>query len=796
MYVQEYLAKMKELQNLLLDYIDDEVNDQNKFQNLISFIKSQKIISNKHQLTELIHLIASIIDYHYRTINFYENIFNIILFIKEELKHYYTNYEIFNFFKNNKRVILFLSEENIINLEELEQIKLYYLDYMINRIDFYLFKKIKDIFRLLLIPYNKNELKNMEYKDNDLLKLIQKDLIDEFILQTNKSMIDLGKDENSSLETNIFIQKIHFAKLIEYAAFYGSIQIFKYLMIKGCILTPRLWLFAIHGRNAEIIHILEDCNIQPEDESYEKCLEFAIRCHHNEIANYILSKYIENSEISSYILKKSLKCYNYTFIQPDLINSNAFCDLCKRDYYFLAENILQNDKSIDINLLYPGKIEKTALLCAAKKGNTEIVQLLLECKDIDVNKKSSNTGEAIYESTPLFEAVLNRNHKIIHALLDCKDIDVNMKSEISGQQLTPLNIAIRNDDIESARLLIERNDMNINHKSLLFYDFYHEMYTEEATPLYQAAEYSSKEMVELLLSRKDIDVNIKSFITVEYHNDSPEFENEPDYKEDTPLYIAVSRGRKEVVCLLLSQEKIDVNIPLKMFYEDKLHVSVERCALHKAVYSGHTEIVKMLLENANIDVNAKYYNDKDKDIWSEESMKSSKMRASRYKLKEWSDCSNEKNALCIAIENGIIDTVQLLIEHPAIDVNIKSLEKSFHYSCGNEFDEKRLINLTPLYLAIQKNNIQVVQLLIAHKKIDINAKSTFYSCKFKEIELSDEQIVDKEETALHCAVSNGNLDIIKLLLKHKNIDINDIDKQGKKAIELTNNNEIISLFDE
>ena len=56
------------------------------------------------------------------------------------------------------------------------------------------------------------------------------------------------KIPKSIYETNGF-KKLNDATLIEYAAFFGSIQIFKYLQIKGVKLTPQLWYFAIHGKN-------------------------------------------------------------------------------------------------------------------------------------------------------------------------------------------------------------------------------------------------------------------------------------------------------------------------------------------------------------------------------------------------------------------------------------------------------------------------------------------------------------------------------------------------------------------
>ena len=46
-------------------------------------------------------------------------------------------------------------------------------------------------------------------------------------------------------------------------------------------LTPFLWQFAIHGKNADIIHLLEDLHV--EIESNDLLYNEAVKCHHNDI---------------------------------------------------------------------------------------------------------------------------------------------------------------------------------------------------------------------------------------------------------------------------------------------------------------------------------------------------------------------------------------------------------------------------------------------------------------------------------------------------------------------------------
>lgn len=52
----------------------------------------------------------------------------------------------------------------------------------------------------------------------------------------------------------------------------------------------------------------------------------------------------------------------------------------------------------------------------------------------------------------------------------------------------------------------------------------------------------------------------------------------------------------------------------------------------------------------------------------------------------------------------------------------------------------------------------------------------------------------KEHTALHIAVEKEDIQIIKALLKNKNIDIEATDELGNKPINLTNNQEVKDLL--
>ena len=70
------------------------------------------------------------------------------------------------------------------------------------------------------------------------------------------------------MKPNSFILNRKSTSLIEYAAFYGSIQIFQFLKINNVRLEQSLWL-VIHSVNAELIHLLDYENVLPIGLSYD-----------------------------------------------------------------------------------------------------------------------------------------------------------------------------------------------------------------------------------------------------------------------------------------------------------------------------------------------------------------------------------------------------------------------------------------------------------------------------------------------------------------------------------------------
>lgn len=147
--------------------------------------------------------------------------------------------------------------------------------------------------------------------------------------------------------------------LIEYTSFYGSIQIFKYFKNQKINLGPSLWIYTIHSRNAELLGLLEDENISPPEKSFELCLAEAIKCHHNEIAQYIENNYLSSDYLSNEIVLESVfRYFNYSYFPEKIDQQSTFFYLCQYNHFKIVDFIIKmkkdefDQKTIFIYIIY------------------------------------------------------------------------------------------------------------------------------------------------------------------------------------------------------------------------------------------------------------------------------------------------------------------------------------------------------------------------------------------------------------------------------------------------------------
>ena len=199
----------------------------------------------------MLKLISHIADNHIR--NFYFNLKIERILQLLEINKYLSNRQIFDIFKNNKQILLFLFKEKILiideyianqmNKDQFKQLK--YPEFFFNEIKPFLNSNYVFNFSLsknqmyygALISYP-HENRNIDENEDFFCNLIRKDLIKEFIVHVSKTNMKLERSiQRSIIETNSFLFDKTLS-LIEYAAFFGSIQIFKYLMLNHVKMTP------------------------------------------------------------------------------------------------------------------------------------------------------------------------------------------------------------------------------------------------------------------------------------------------------------------------------------------------------------------------------------------------------------------------------------------------------------------------------------------------------------------------------------------------------------------------------
>lgn len=104
--------------------------------------------------------------------------------------------------------------------------------------------------------------------DSKLCSIIRGDKIDDFIEYVNQTNLSLSSQIKRSIYETYSIFNEKYPTLIEYATFFGSIQIMKYLNMNNIKLTPSIWLYAVHSNNPDILEFLEDKQILIDDRTF------------------------------------------------------------------------------------------------------------------------------------------------------------------------------------------------------------------------------------------------------------------------------------------------------------------------------------------------------------------------------------------------------------------------------------------------------------------------------------------------------------------------------------------------
>ncbi|OHS96253.1 hypothetical protein TRFO_37613 [Tritrichomonas foetus] len=329
---------------------------------------------------------------------------------------------------------------------------------------------------------------------------------------------------------------------IEYAAFCGSLECFKHLLLSGAKKTERIAILAVCSGNAEIIHICEHNEIVFKDE-----VKYSLIYHHVEIFKWLI-------ETKEEPFPKMIDFFNYCMIGgcyaliieylPKLTELKEFYKLMINDGNNLLFNFMKQFKETSITK------DNNMIEASCENGNFELFKLF---NSRFVNSKKKPISNLLL----LHKAVYSESEDIVKALLERNDIDIDQKNE---KGFAPIHIACQNSSHEVTRILLNHGcDINSQTENTGY------------TGLHYACENGNEKIVELILDQPHLMIDVR---------DQIEFE--------TALHVACRRGFHEIVNHLI----------YRGFYINE----VARCymsPLHFACMNGNYEVVKILFTKNN-----------------------------------------------------------------------------------------------------------------------------------------------------------------------------------------------------
>ncbi|GHU17377.1 hypothetical protein FACS189472_04170 [Alphaproteobacteria bacterium] len=422
---------------------------------------------------------------------------------------------------------------------------------------------------------------------------------------------------------------------------------------------------------------------------------------------------------------------NIDVLQDDSSGRNGLSCACESGNLELFKFLLNNGVG---NIKQKNWLGINLLMFACYFGHLDMAKFLLEQEVFDV---SYDDGHG---NTALMYACLGGNYNIVQLLLSYEDSD---SIKYNGGNETLLMLACEGGNLEIAKLFVDDDNFKPD--------------DDQAPPLMYAAKGGNPDIVQLILDYRPDDLN------------------KVDKNENTALMFACEFGKTDVVRLLLQQSNIDVNVI----------DSDGRSALFISCEEGIPfEISDMLLKRADIDINnaTKSY--------------------------------NKKTPLMEACNCGRFDIVKLLLSNPKIRKINKTDEygsTAFMYACGSGNIElvqyilsNEKVNINKVNkngdTALTKASAEVVELLLRQKDIKVDSGLLLHCCEShtycrntdsenkkiaKVVKLllqlpghsfDVNQIWDAwgthTRTPLMFACESNNLELVKILLEQKDIDIN------------------------
>lgn len=460
--------------------------------------------------------------------------------------------------------------------------------------------------------------------------------------------------------------------ILQVAAFYGSIQCFRYLALNGAdmgavdrnfITVPQ---FAVAGGNLEIIRMCEQYNLD-----FEGTIHIAALFHRFDVLQWLYStKYHDLNALDfsgMNVLHRSTESANLhamdlclkNGVSVDIRTFDGWTPLriAVRRGHLDATRFILAQKNVDINVRTQQGVAPVHL--AAKYGDIASLKLLVKKGGLIIDEPSDRG------LTPFLLAVLNGHLLVVRYLLQIPEVDIMKRTHEDG---TALHLAIYSNFKQIAIALLE--DSRTDPNALMSNSF---------STIYMAARYDRTEIFQQLIK---YNVNVNSI--------------GPD--DISVLQFAAKNGNNTMLQLLVNHPDIDVNLTSKN----------GTTALHRACAHGHVEAVKILLTHKHILVNLQTYKGN-----------TALHFACLFDTVEIAYILLERKELNINIVGEEIGTAL----HAACERNNEAFVCALMIRDDLDVNLKNPDGLTALMIAARNNNAQIVQILLTRNDLEYDARS-------------------------------------------------------------------------
>lgn len=509
-----------QLQDMISSMPDISLSD------IIEFIEKEHFLTNDDSISDLLDSLALLFNAN-RLAS--DDLTLILVQFQDQIKSYFDKRSILNLypFETFKYFILHFSDLKLVQLEPNKMIEAH--QYFSPEMGFIFHRKTTDDFSNEEEFYKfRREGKNQR----QICNIIRNDDITSLQNLLSTTTINLNDTITPSLFERFEIINQKDATFIEYAAFFGSIKIFKFLIMNKVIIPSNLAKFAIAGGNYEIIHLCEEKNL-----SFDDCLSIAIQYKQDEIVEYLLNNY----ELTSDLYEIAFKSFNCGIIHRIIFDLFEFNDGSEKDELItkiIKNSIISGHISIVMFEIENGFIEYISkeLFLIVDYHRYSMLELVFNyLEDIEfVNEIDKNYGMRLIDYS------IKKDLRCFSYLCGIEGIDLNGLPE-TGQEPPIIRIA-RLNKTNIFESFLSRISIGLEEDYIDDYFEINAINNEGETALHIACSRGNFQIVKMLASFGSINIDCQT--------------NEGQ----TPLHYAAIKGSIEIVLFLVSKCQANKNL--------------------------------------------------------------------------------------------------------------------------------------------------------------------------------------------------------------------------------------------